>query len=132
MVKKLMEPDKTILVNDKNKHTCLIPLKDIYYVMAFQHNTVLYTNKGEITSTVSFNKMEELLGTQFFKIHRSYTINRDYIRLFGPDYVELTNGDKVPMTKRNRTQLINSLMKCTNVQSGIDEDEKNRSLDQWY
>ena len=84
-----MEPDKTILVNDKNKHTCLIPLKDIYYVMAFQHNTVLYTNKGEITSTVSFNKMEELLGTQFFKIHRSYTINRDYIRLFGPDYVEL-------------------------------------------
>ena len=124
MVKKLMEPDKTILVNDKNKHTCLIPLKDIYYVMAFQHNTVLYTNKGEITSTVSFNKMEELLGTQFFKIHRSYTINRDYIRLFGPDYVELTNGDKVPMTKRNRTQLINSLMQCTNVQSGIDEDEK--------
>lgn len=124
MVKKLMEPDKTILVNDKNKHTCLIPLKDIYYVMAFQHNTVLYTNKGEITSTVSFNKMEELLGTQFFKIHRSYTINRDYIRLFGPDYVELTNGDKVPMTKRNRTQLINSLMQCTNIQSGIDEDEK--------
>lgn len=124
MVKKLMEPDKTILVNDNNKHTCLIPLKDIYYVMAFQHNTVLYTNKGEITSTVSFNKMEELLGTQFFKIHRSYTINRDYIRLFGPDYVELTNGDKVPMTKRNRTQLINSLMQCTNVQSGIDEDEK--------
>ena len=28
------------------------------------------------------------------------------------------------MTKRNRTQLINSLMQCTNVQSGIDEDEK--------
>ena len=50
--------------------------------------------------------------------------NRDYIRLFGPDYVELTNGDKVPMTKRNRTQLINSLMKYTNVQSGIGEDEK--------
>lgn len=26
MVKKLIEPDKTILVNDKSKHTCLIPL----------------------------------------------------------------------------------------------------------
>ncbi len=26
----------------------------------------IYTSKGEITCTVSFNKMEELLGTQFF------------------------------------------------------------------
>ncbi|WP_418967909.1 LytR/AlgR family response regulator transcription factor [Catenibacterium sp.] len=124
MVKKLIEPDKTILVNDKSKHTCLIPLKDIHYVMAFQHNTVIYTSKGEITCTVSFNKMEELLGTQFFKIHRSYTINREYIRLFGPDYVELTTGEKVPMTKRNRAQLISSLMDCTNIQSGIDDDAK--------
>lgn len=124
MVKKLIEPDKTILVNDKSKHTCLIPLKDIHYVMAFQHNTVIYTSKGEITCTVSFNKMEELLGTQFFKIHRNYTINREYIRLFGHDYVELTTGEKVPMTKRNRAQLINSLMDCTNIQSGIDDDAK--------
>ena len=30
------------------------------------------------------------------------------------------------MTKRNRAQLINSLMDCTNIQSGIDDDEKNR------
>ena len=101
-----------------------IPLKDIHYVMAFQHNTVIYTSKGEITCTVSFNKMEELLGTQFFKIHRSYTINREYIRLFGHDYVELTTGEKVPMTKRNRAQLISSLMDCTNIQSGIDDDAK--------
>ena len=85
---------------------------------------VIYTSKGEITCTVSFNKMEELLGTQFFKIHRSYTINREYIRLFGPDYVELTTGEKVPMTKRNRAQLISSLMDCTNIQSGIDDDAK--------
>lgn len=35
--------------------------------MAFQHNTVIYTSKGEITCTVSFNKMEELLGTQFLR-----------------------------------------------------------------
>lgn len=124
MVNKLMEPEKTILVNDKNKHTCLIPLKDIYYVMAFQHNTILYTSKGEITSTVSFSKIEELLGTQFFKIHRSYTINRDYIRLFGPDYVELITGDKVPMTKRNRSHLINELMQYSNIESYINEDKK--------
>ena len=62
--------------------------------------------------------------TQFFKIHRSYTINREYIRLFGPDYVELTTGEKVPMTKRNRAQLISSLMDCTNIKSGIDDDAK--------
>lgn len=63
-------------------------------------------------------------SVQFFKIHRSYTINREYIRLFGHDYVELTTGEKVPMTKRNRAQLINSLMDCTNIQSGIDDDAK--------
>lgn len=124
MAKKLMEPEKTILVNDKNKHTCLIPLKDIYYVMAFQHNTIIYTNKGEITSTVSFSKIEELLGTQFFKIHRSYTINRDYIQLFGPDYVELITGDKVPMTKRNRSHLISELMESSSIHSCINENEK--------
>lgn len=28
------------------------------------------------------------------------------------------------MTKRNRAQLINSLMDCTNIQSGIDDDAK--------
>ncbi len=41
--------------------------KDIHYVMAFQHNTVIYTSKGEITCTVSFNKMEKLLSTQFLR-----------------------------------------------------------------
>ena len=44
--------------------------------------------------------------------------------MFGPDYVELTTGEKVPMTKRNRAQLISSLMDCTNIQSGIDDDAK--------
>ena len=38
--------------------------------------------------------------------------------------VELTTGEKVPMTKRNRAQLISSLMDCTNIQSGIDDDAK--------
>ncbi len=28
------------------------------------------------------------------------------------------------MTKRNRAQLISSLMDCTNIQSGIDDDVK--------
>ena len=42
--------------------------------------------------------------------------------------VELTTGEKVPMTKRNRAQLISSLMDCTNIQSGIDDDAKKEPL----
>ena len=66
-----------------------------------------------------------LIRWKSYSVHnRSYTINREYIRLFGHDYVELTTGEKVPITKRNRAQLINSLMDCTNIQSGIDDDAK--------
>ena len=60
----------------------------------------------------------------FLRFIEAIRLIEKYIRLFGPDYVELTTGEKVPMTKRNRAQLISSLMDCTNIKSGIDDDAK--------
>lgn len=68
-------------------------------------------NKETITSSYNLGKFEKLLGSVFFKCHKSHIINLDKVKSFeNQGYVVLENLHRVPISKPNR-KLFLSLFK---------------------
>ena len=80
--------------------------KDRSYLEVERDNVRIYTEKMEYRSDIPLKQWEEELDSNmFFKCHRSYIVNLDKIKQFEKNYVELQNGERVPISRRKWTEL---------------------------
>ena len=90
-------------------------IKDIIRFEGFNGYTKIYLENDVITSSYNiglFNKM--LQGTTFRAVHKSHLINLDFIdKYLNEGIIVLTNGDKVPVSKTNKQDII-KVLKFTN------------------
>lgn len=96
--------DKIIIVN----------LDDISRCEADSNNTVFYFRTGErifVTKTLKhFSDM--LKAYDFLRVHQSHLINLQYIDAFvktDGGYIQLKNGDKVPVSVRKKAEIMDVL-----------------------
>lgn len=80
--------------------TRFIKLKEIMYVEYVERYSVVRTRKGFFESTTSMNEWESILNTgDFFRVHKAYIVNMEYIDEIGKEVV-LDNGEKVEVAIR--------------------------------
>lgn len=84
--------DKKIYMIDKNK---------IMYFKSDRHYINAYTADGkEAAYRCSINEAYKQLSKSFFIfIHRSYLVNCRFIKLFNTQYITLTGGEKIALTR---------------------------------
>jgi len=101
--------DKALSIMDKNKASTLIEttsglvrffLQDIQYAEAFAHTTVIQTAKGSFEAKISIGKLEELLGDDFYLVHRSFLVSLRYIRQITKTDVIMDDGKLIPLSRR--------------------------------
>ena len=69
----------------KNDKIIVTDVNDIYYAIASEKVTVVYTQKEEYTMPMSITEFDSLLPENlFFRCHRSYTVNLTKIREIVP------------------------------------------------
>ncbi|MEH7306077.1 LytR/AlgR family response regulator transcription factor [Neobacillus drentensis] len=69
----------------KNDKIIVTDVNDIYYAMASEKVTLVYTQKEEYTMPMSITEFDSLLPENlFFRCHRSYTVNLTKIREIVP------------------------------------------------
>lgn len=79
---------------------------DIYYMESDHVYINVYTTSKKITVRASLNNyIENFSKNTFFRPHRSYAINMDHIETINSEYV-LINGEKIPITKQKRDELM--------------------------
>lgn len=85
--------------------------KDIVYIEANRSSTLIYTHTMDYRSEESLNSWMKLLDNRiFFRCHKSYIVNMGKIENIEKDIVLLVTGDKVKISRRLKTPLINAYM----------------------
>lgn len=112
-IKSLSDQNKKIALNTSNK-TFVYKISDIIRCESSGSYTLVYVKNTEpILISKSLGEAEELLKDyQFERIHKSHLINLNYLRTFiktDGGYVEMENGDMIPVSNRKREYLIQLL-----------------------
>lgn len=87
----------------------LIPIetKDIIYITTEDRNTIIHSRKGKFETNHTLNElMENLDSTVFFRSHKSYIVNLNYIESIEPWFnstynINLKDNDDVIPVSRN-------------------------------
>jgi DNA-binding LytR/AlgR family response regulator len=73
---------------------------DIYYVESFAHSTSIHTQGGKVEARASIGDLEETLGEDFCRTHRSYLVGLRFIRQITKADVVMDNGSALPLSRR--------------------------------
>lgn len=77
------------------------------------------TNGSSITTSKTLKHYEDILPSElFFRIHKSYLVNMNFIKRFtkgDEQFVELITGQQLPVSIRKKDEFINAITKKTNA-----------------
>lgn len=93
-VKSLVTQDY-ILLKNKSK----IYLKELIFVKSDGHYLNLHTNTKKEFVRGKISEIQTQLPPNFVKCHRSYIVNRNYIKQFSSTEVFMVNGEVIPLSR---------------------------------
>lgn len=85
------DDDRYIIIKQKSKYKKIF-LKDIVFAETAQRKIIIHTKDENINYYGKMNELEEILGDGFFRTHRAYIVNLEYVLSFDVESVELSNG----------------------------------------
>ncbi|MCE5204001.1 MAG: LytTR family DNA-binding domain-containing protein [Coriobacteriales bacterium] len=93
---------------EKAGRKLLLQVDDIYYIMAKDDYSYIYTNEERYLSTISLAQLETRLESQgFFRVHRRFVVNLSQVREIVPMYggtmlltLKDKNATQVPASRR--------------------------------
>ena len=78
-----------------------IDVRDIWYIEAAKHHSLIKVEKELIEVKTSFNELEQLHSLCFLlKIHRSYYVNLQYVAKLEKNQLQLDDGHYLPISRR--------------------------------
>lgn len=96
-----------------NNEYHIIDLKQVYYLKAEGNYTHLLTTEKKYLISKKLGDLEaELPASLFFRVHRSYIVNLDFVKLVGKKsnhYLSLTNGEVITIAENKHSELLNLL-----------------------
>lgn len=109
--------EKKILVRNGLSQICL-KLDEVVYIEANNKEIGIRTFNDFITTKETLSNLEEKIHSiNFYKPHRSYLVNMDYIKSFNRQFILMHNGEKIVLSRLKREEFINvffSYVKNTN------------------
>lgn len=96
----ISEREKSSLAIFSRGNNCTtISLHDILYCEAVNHKINIHTKNQIHDSTFKIEQLEARLDYRFFKCHRSYLVNLDYVCGYKDGLAHLENGEKIPVSR---------------------------------
>lgn len=104
---------KKLTLNYENGKS-ILDYDEIVYLKGFDNITTLYlSKKRKITVAKTLKYFEEVLETDFYRIHKSFIVNIKYIAKVmtkQTHFIELLEGTQLPVSRRNYKNL-NAILK---------------------
>lgn len=90
----------------ENHNYIQIAYKDIQFMMAEDNFLKIVTPNQNFLPILTISKMEQFLkGDTFMRVHRSFLVNREHIKMLTKDNVVLNSGKKIPIGDQYRNQI---------------------------
>lgn len=104
--------DKNLIVQ-KGLSCQVIPLSQIIYCEVQGRKIYIHQNNGNVVDY--YNKLQDLerrVDGRFFKCHRSYLVNLDYVRGCHAGQITLSQGGEIPVSRLRERDLTQALLRC--------------------
>lgn len=93
------------LVIKKSVSNLIIDIKDVLYLEAQGHHTVICSKRGKEIHHKSLNKLLKLLPANFERVHKSFIVNTKYMKYINSyegskNDLVIVNGDKLPIGRK--------------------------------
>lgn len=103
-VKKVFQKNRKISVPIVGMGNKIFELKEIIYIETEKRNILIHTWNGTFCSSLGMAELEKILGTAFFRCHRSYIVNLDMVKTINGVDLEMKNGEIVLLSARKRME----------------------------
>ncbi len=104
-VENLKTVEKNLLFLQVNGEMIKFITDNIFYVEVFSHSCILHTTEGNVETKISISELENKLGDEFIRVHRSYLVNLEQIKKIAKTEIFLEDGSVVPLSRRKYTDV---------------------------
>lgn len=101
---------KTIALCGKNV-TEIVDVEKVFSVQSKGRCTVVNYSEGSFDDIRPIGKFSEILGEDFVETHKSVFVNISKIKCVNSDTLTLSDGSLVPLSRRNRKNVMYAVMK---------------------
>jgi DNA-binding LytR/AlgR family response regulator len=97
--------NKSILITSQ-KETVSVRVDEVVYAEIFNRIVNLHTVRGSYSYYARLSQLEEELRVyHFIRIHKSFLVNLGYVQSVGTNYLLLTTGQKLNLSKNYRASV---------------------------
>ena len=84
-----------------------IAINKISYVEGYRRHLTVHTAHGEFEAVGKMSEIQQLLNPHgFVRVHQGFVVNMNYIKSFGINEIELTDGSVVPVSVRKKHEAL--------------------------
>lgn len=100
---------ESLIITSKGKHISVNPA-DIIYAEVFNRKVILHTINTDVEYYGKMKELEERAGEDFYRPHRSYLVNFNYIIRYDAETIYLKKGQAL-MSKQNYKEFKKSYLR---------------------
>ncbi len=100
---------ESLIITSKGKHISVNPA-DIIYAEVFNRKVILHTINMDVEYYGKMKELEERAGEDFYRPHRSYLVNFNYIIRYDAETIYLKKGQAL-MSKQNYKEFKKSYLR---------------------
>lgn len=91
--------EKQYLTVKQGQMLKMVKLTDIFYCEVVKRKIYIHTKYGVVDYYCKMEDLEKALTESFFKCHRSYLVNLQYVCKYEAGYVGLENGESISVSR---------------------------------
>lgn len=102
--------DHNYLLEQSRQGVYKIYFQDVQYIETSGKNTLIHTQKEEVTSTRQMKQFEQLFGeNSFVRCHAGYIVNLRYFQKMEASTLILADGTQIPVSRNRRAQVLSRI-----------------------
>lgn len=101
--------ERTMLIHSNGMHTNIV-IDDIIYAEVFNRKITLHMIDGEIEYYGKLSDLSDMAGKDFFRTHRAYLINMNYVKSYEQTTVYL-NDIAIPISKAKYSEFVKAFLR---------------------
>ena len=108
------------LIISADRQTKKVFLKDILYIESVGRIAKIHCNEGTLETYEQIGVLEnKLSGKSFFRCHKCFLVNLNYVDAFNRTEVSLENGEKIMLAKRRYEDFQKIILSYMKIKGGI-------------
>jgi len=108
------------LMISANRQIQKVFLKDILYIESIGRIAIIHCNGGSLEAYEQIGVLEDKLSDKsFFRCHKCFLVNLNYVDAFNKTEVQLENGEKIMLAKRRYEDFQKRILSHMKIKGGI-------------